>query len=140
MKELHKRSRNPKYKKKYKVTNWKKYEQSLCNRGSLTLWISPPVIKSWKPCTTKRRGRQQCFSDRAIQTILSLRLVFHLPLRQTEGFIASIIPNDEAESPSSRPHNLISKRKNLKTKDKCSTKEQSTTPSHSRQHWFKHPW
>ena len=40
MKELHKRSRNPKFKKKYKVTNWKEYEQSLCNRGSLTLWIS----------------------------------------------------------------------------------------------------
>ena len=90
MKELHKRSRNPKYKKKYKVTNWKEYEQSLCNRGSLTLWISPSVIKSWKPRTTKKRGRQQRFSDLAIETILSLRLIFHLPLRQTEGFVTSI--------------------------------------------------
>ena len=90
MKELHKRSRNPKFKKKYKVTNWKEYEQSLCNRGSLTLWISPSVIKSWKPRTTKRRGRRQRFSDRAIETILSLRLIFHLPLRQTEGFVTSI--------------------------------------------------
>ena len=90
MKELHKRSRNPKFKKKYKVTNWKEYEQSLCNRGSLTLWISPSVIKSWKPCTTKRRGGPQRFSDQAIETILSLRLIFHLPLRQTEGFVNSI--------------------------------------------------
>ena len=90
MKKRHKRSRNPKYQKKYKVTNWKEYEQSLCNRGSLTLWISPSVIKSWKPRTTKRRGRQQLFSDRAIETILTLRLIFHLPLRQTEGFITSI--------------------------------------------------
>ena len=90
MKELHKRSRNPKYKKKYKVTNWKEYEQSLCNRGSLTLWISPSVIKSWKPRTSKKRGGQQRFSDRAIETILSLRLIFHLPLRQTEGFVTSI--------------------------------------------------
>ena len=90
MKELHKRSRNPKYKKKYKVTNWKEYEQSLCNRGSLTLWISPSVIKSWKPRRTKNRGGQQRFSDRAIETILSLRLIFHLPLRQTEGFVNSI--------------------------------------------------
>ena len=48
MKELHKRSPNPKYKKKYRVTNWKEYEQSLCNRGSLTIWIPPSVIKSWK--------------------------------------------------------------------------------------------
>ena len=46
MTELHKRSRNPKYDKKYKVTNWKEYEQSLCNQGSLTLWISLSVIKS----------------------------------------------------------------------------------------------
>ena len=90
MKELHKRSRNPKYKKKYKVTNWKEYEQSLCNRGSLTLWISPSVIKSWKPHTTKIRGRKQRFSDQAIETILSLRLIFHLPLQQTEGFVNSI--------------------------------------------------
>ena len=90
MKELHKRSRNPKYKKKYRVTNWKEYEQSLCNRGSLTLWISPSVIKSWKPHTTKRRGEQQRFSDEAIETVLSLRLIFHLPLRQTEGFVNSI--------------------------------------------------
>ena len=65
MKELHKRSRNPKYKKKYKVTNWKEYEQSLCNRGSLTLWISPTVIKSWKPRSSKKRGRKQRFSDQS---------------------------------------------------------------------------
>ena len=90
MKELHKRSRNPKYKKKYRITNWKEYEQSLCNRGSLTLWISPSVIKSWKPLSSKRRGRQQRFSDQAIETILSLRLIFHLPLRLTESFVTSI--------------------------------------------------
>ncbi|MBM75289.1 MAG: hypothetical protein CMK59_07795, partial [Proteobacteria bacterium] len=46
-KELHKRSRHPKFKKKYKVTNWKEYEQSLFNRGSLTLGILPLVINSW---------------------------------------------------------------------------------------------
>ena len=90
MKELHKRSRNPKFKKKYRVTNWKEYESSLRNRGSLTLWISPSVIRTWKAKPSKSRGRQHQFSDRAIETILSLRLVFHLPLRQTEGFIASI--------------------------------------------------
>ena len=90
MKELHKRSRDPRDKKKYRVTNWKEYEQSLSNRGSLTLWISPSVIISWIPRTSKKRGRQQRFSDRAIETILSLRLIFHLPLRQTEGFVNSI--------------------------------------------------
>ena len=90
MKELHKRSRNPKFKKKYRVTNWKEYESSLRNRGSLTLWISPSVIRTWKAKPSKSRGRQHQFSDRAIETILSLRLIFHLPLRQTEGFVTSI--------------------------------------------------
>jgi hypothetical protein len=47
MKESHKRSRNPAY-KKYRVTNWKEYENFLRNRGSLTLWISPSAIKTWK--------------------------------------------------------------------------------------------
>ena len=84
MKELHKRSRNPKYKKKYKVTNWKEYETSLRNRGSLTLWISSSVIRTWKPKPSNNRGRQHQFSDRAIETIFSLRLIFHLPLIQAE--------------------------------------------------------
>ena len=90
MKESHKRSRNPAYKTKYRVTNWPQYEQSLRNRGSLTLWISPSAIKSWKSPKSGKPGRQQQYTNLAIETILTLRLLFHLPLRQTEGFIASI--------------------------------------------------
>ena len=119
MKELHKRSRNPKFKKKYRVTNWKEYEQSLCNRGSLTLWISPSVIKSWKPCTTKRRGRQQRFSDQAIETILSLRLIFHLLLRQTEGFVTSIFQLMKLKLPVP-DHTTLSRRgRTIRSKISC---------------------
>ena len=140
MKEQHKRSRNPKYKKKYKVTNWKEYERSLRNRGSLTLWVSPSVIRTWKPKASKRRGRQHQFSDQAIETILSLRLIFHLPLRQTEGFVTSIFQLMKLKLPVP-DHTTLSRRgRTLKTKDKRSTTEQSTTPSHRRQHRFKHPW
>ena len=120
MKESHKRSRNPAYKTKYRVSNWPQYEQSLRNRGTLTLWISPSAIKSWKARKSGKPGGQQqyptfsCFtgdfsttglpsgragsslaslasySNLAIETILTLRLLFHLPLRQAEGFIASL--------------------------------------------------
>jgi len=90
MKESHKRSRNPAYKTKYRVTNWAQYEQSLRNRGSLTLWISPSAIKSWKARKSGNPGGQHRYSDLAIETALTLRLLFHLPLRQTEGFIASL--------------------------------------------------
>ena len=119
MKELHKRSRNQKYKKKYKVTNWKEYEQSLCNRGYLTLCISPSVIKSWKPRTTKRRGKQQRFSGQVFETILSLRLIFHLPLRQTEGFVNSIFQLMKLKLPVP-DHTTLSRRgKTIRPKINC---------------------
>ena len=91
MKESHKRSRNPAYKKKYRVTNWSEYEKSLRNRGNLTLWISPSAIKVWKAKATGEIGRQQKYSDLAIETVLTLRLLFHLPLRQAEGFVSSLL-------------------------------------------------
>ena len=37
-----------------------------------------------------KRGGQLQYSDAAIETALTLRLIFHLPLRQTEGFLTSI--------------------------------------------------
>ena len=35
-------------------------------------------------------GRPKLYSDLAIETALTLRLLFKLPLRQTEGFLKSI--------------------------------------------------
>ena len=128
MKELHQRSRNPKFKKKYKVTNWKEYEQSLCNRGSLTLWISPSVIKSWKPRSSKRRGRRQRFSDRAIETILSLRLIFHLQLRQKEGFVTSIFQLMKLKLPV--PDHTTLSRRGRTLKPKISVQQKSNQPLH----------
>lgn len=90
MKVSHKRSRNPKYKLKYRVKNWKEYEQSLRNRGNVTVCLSPKAIKSWKSTPSGKRGRQQKYSNLAIETILTLRLLFYLPLRQTEGFVMSL--------------------------------------------------
>ena len=37
------------------------------------------------------RGGQRRYSDLAINTALTLRLIYHLPLRQTEGFLSSLI-------------------------------------------------
>ncbi len=87
-----KRSRvHPPYKTKYRVTNWASYNQALVRRGTLGLWISPDAIASWnaKP-SERRRGGQPKYSNLAIETALTLGLVYHLPLRQTEGFITSI--------------------------------------------------
>jgi len=82
---------NPKYKTKYRVSNWAEYDRALVKRGDITLWISDDAITSWKPAPTRRRGAQRKFSDHAIETALTLRLVFSLPLRQAEGFLRSVL-------------------------------------------------
>jgi hypothetical protein len=79
-------------KPKYKVRNWREYEQGLVNRGSLTIWFSEDAVTAWKPVIEeKKRGGQPEYSDLAIQTITTLRKVYHLGLRQAEGFVKSII-------------------------------------------------
>ena len=82
---------HPKYKTKYRVTNWASYDRSLVRRGDVTLWFAPEAIDAWNARPTGRRGAQPQFSDVAIETALTLRLIFHLPLRQTEGFVRSIL-------------------------------------------------
>ncbi len=91
MTEPHKRHRHPKYKTACRVKNWRAYEQSLRDRGDITLWISPAATSAWRAPMTGKRGAQPVYSDIAIETALSLRLLFHLPLRQTEGVLGSVL-------------------------------------------------
>lgn len=92
MTEPHKRAnRHPTYKTAYRVKNWREYDQSLRDRGDITLWISHDAINAWTPAQTGRRGAQPVYADLAIETALGLRLLFHLPLRQTEGFLGSVL-------------------------------------------------
>jgi len=82
---------HPKYKTKYRVGNWAEYDRALVQRGDITLWISTDAMDAWKPAPSGRRGGQKKFSDHAIETALTLRLVFKLPLRQAEGFLRSLL-------------------------------------------------
>ena len=81
----------PRYKTKYRVKNWATYEESLRKRGDLTVWFDEDAIKAWNAPPSNRPGGQRRYSDLAIVTALTLRTVFHLALRQTEGFVASLI-------------------------------------------------
>src|SRR6201747_100406 len=78
-------------KQKRKVTNWADYNASLRQRGSLTLWFSEEAIAGWRAAPRTTRGGQPWYSPLAILTALTLRTVFRLALRQTEGLIGSII-------------------------------------------------
>jgi IS5 family transposase len=73
------------------VSNWADYDRALVRRGDITLWISKDAIATWKPAPSGRRGAQKKFSNHAIETALTLRLVFKLPLRQAEGFLRSVL-------------------------------------------------
>jgi hypothetical protein len=63
----------------------------MTNRGDITLWISQDAIDAWTPPQTDKRGAQPIDADVASETPLSLRLLLRLPLRQTEGFLHSIL-------------------------------------------------
>ncbi len=76
---------------RFKVTNWRDYDASLRQRGSLTVWFTDEAIAAWSAEPRTTRGGQQHYSPLAILTGLTLRAVFRLALRQTEGLIGSII-------------------------------------------------
>src|SRR3954463_9029688 len=78
-------------KQKRKVMNWSAYDASLRQRGSLTIWFSDEAIAAWRAEPRTTRGGQAWYSPLAILTALTLRAVFRLALRQTEGLIGSII-------------------------------------------------
>src|SRR5271167_4407274 len=77
-------------KARYRVTNWPEYDAALVRRGSLTVWFTAEAVAAWHAPASRERGGQPIYSAIAIETGLALRLVFHQPLRQTEGLLRSI--------------------------------------------------
>ncbi|WP_347988512.1 IS5 family transposase [Methylomonas sp. AM2-LC] len=78
-------------KPRYKVTNWPAYNNALRNRGDFTVYFTEEAIAEWHPAKTGSRGSPQKYSALAIETSLMIRQVFRLPLRQTQGFMNSLI-------------------------------------------------
>ncbi len=73
----------------YKTTNWAAYNEALKRRGSLTIWFDPEM--DWDAKPSGKRGRSQTFSDAAIQTCLTMKVLFGMALRQTTGFVGSLL-------------------------------------------------
>lgn len=78
-------------KARYRVRNWPEYEAGLKRRGDLMLWVDEAAILGWQAPRRTTPGGQARYSDLAIQLVLTLRLVFHLALRQAEAFTGSIL-------------------------------------------------
>jgi hypothetical protein len=85
-------ARRHKFKKKrYRISNWADYNESLRQRGDVTVWLSPEVEAAWRAARRKTRGGQPVYSDLAITVCLTLGMVYKQPLRQTEGFVRSLV-------------------------------------------------
>ncbi len=78
-------------KQRRRVTNWAEYDAALRQRGSLTVWFTEEAVAAWHAQPRTTPGGQPHYSSLAITTALTLKAVFRLALRQTEGLIGSII-------------------------------------------------
>jgi hypothetical protein len=90
-------------KRRYRIRNWRDYNKALVRRGSLTLWVEQGAVDRWRDTATPaRRGRRRFYSDLAITCALTLREVYHLPLRSTQGLVRSLLRLLGADAPA--PH------------------------------------
>ena len=78
-------------KPRYRVTNRAEYDAALKRRGSLTVWFTDEAVAAWRAEPRTTPGGQPHYSALAITTALTMRMVFGLALRQTEGLIGSVI-------------------------------------------------
>lgn len=72
-----------------KTANWPAYNDALKRRGSLTIWFDPEMC--WNAVPTGKRGGQPIYSDAAVQTCLTMKVLFGMELRQTMGFVDSLL-------------------------------------------------
>ncbi len=94
-----KRSQYKYAKSRYRVRNWAEYEAGLQKRGDLTVWLSDDALDSWRATPNGKPGGQRTYADIAIEAALTIRMVFHLPLRQTEGFLRCLADLLEVDLP-----------------------------------------
>jgi hypothetical protein len=79
-------------KARFSIGNWREYNESLVARGSITLWFSDEALANWyHENGESKRGRPFTYSDKAMETFLTIRELLRLPYRQTEGFVRSIL-------------------------------------------------
>jgi hypothetical protein len=96
-------------KARYRVRNWPAYEAGLKRRGDLTLWVDEAAVAGWTAPRRTTPGGPPLYSDVAIRLVLTLRLVFHLALRQVEAFAGSVLRLLSLE-PAVPDHTTLSRR------------------------------
>lgn len=79
-------------KRQYRIRNWSEYNAALVRRGSLTVWLDEGAASSWlEQQVSGQRGASRFYSDGAIEIALTLKAVYRLTLRATEGLMTSLL-------------------------------------------------
>ena len=73
----------------YRTTNCFSYNQALIKRGNISIWFDPQT--KWYAQPQAKHGRNQTYSDTAIQCCLMIKSLFRLSLRMVTGFVQSLI-------------------------------------------------
>ena len=63
----------------YRTTNWPAYNRALMSRGNIAIWFDPAT--QWYAPSKGKQGRNQTYSDAAIQCCLMIKSLFRLSLR-----------------------------------------------------------
>jgi transposase len=99
-----------KTKQRYRIRNWTNYNKALVGRGSLTLWFDEAVIGSWlNHERAGGRGRPRTYADACLLCMLTLKAVYHLPQRATQGLVCSLVELLGLDLPVPH-HTILSKR------------------------------
>ena len=96
----------------FRTTNWSSYSRALKRRGSLMVWFDPEM--SWFAAPSGKAGHPERFSAAAIQFCLSIKVLFGLPLRQTTGFVESLLALSGLDWPVPDYTTLCRRQKHLK--------------------------
>jgi hypothetical protein len=96
--KFHEAQRHRISKQRYRVRNWPDDDRGLVRRGDIRVWLSVAAIAGWRAACRITPGGQRRFSNLAIETSLILGAVLRLPLRQTEGFVRSLMEIMQVES------------------------------------------
>ena len=77
-----------KQKRQYRIRNWSEYNAALVQRGSLTLWVDEAAVADWhNHQRSGQPGKPRTYSELAITCMATLQVVYHLPLRATQGLL-----------------------------------------------------
>jgi IS5 family transposase len=79
-------------KRQYRTRNWPEYNAALVQRGALTEWIQEGIEENWtNQLLSGKRGASNTYADAAITAALTLKVVYRLPLRATQGLLTSML-------------------------------------------------